>query len=297
MRRLFLGFALLFAATCQAQFLPWHDQVLINSFGVKVGAFAQYTVCPNNACTPGVSPIYGNSTGVGGTIQNPITADQNGVVNFWAAPGVYFVTAQAAGISLQGWWICIGCAGGGGGGGTALVRRLAFWYAGCNNTTAASSWDLPASSAMVPTCKTDGTNGTVQGTLNAAQSSIAYFTFELPSDFTSFTSATINFTTSDTTQNHTIIFQLATACSTPNNNTADTPAYNTAQSFPTATIGSGGISGAQFAETLLGVTGTGCAAGSTLHVKLTRSGADTSTDTAVALTGNLQLFYNGQTTP
>lgn len=178
---------------------------------------------------------------------------------------------------------------------TAMTRRLAFWYAGVNNGSAAASFDLPTSNAMVVDFTTDATNGTVQGVLKAAKSSVAYFSFLLPSDFVAFTASTINFTTVDTTQNDTIIFQLATACSVPNTNTVDNPhpAYNALQNYSTATIGAGAVSGAQFSATIPTVTSTGCAAGNVLHIKLTRSGADTSTDTAVKLIGDFSLFYTG----
>lgn len=171
------------------------------------------------------------------------------------------------------------------------LAHLFFPFAGCNNATAAPSWDLPASSAAVAACKTDGTNGTVQGVLQFNVSQIAYATFVLPSDFVSFNTAYVTLTTSDTTNGHTIIPSLAIACTNPANNVADTPAYNAAQNFTTISIGGGAIANATYSTNLASVTSTGCSPGYVLHVKLSRA-SDTDTDTAVAYTGGLTLSYN-----
>jgi hypothetical protein len=176
------------------------------------------------------------------------------------------------------------------------IGHLYFPFAGCvgggNTTTgAASAFDLPASLPAVAACKTDGTNNTVQGVLQYADSSVAYNSLVLPSDFVSFSTAYLTLTTSDTTNGHTIIPTLAVACVQPGNNLADTPAYNSVQNFTTITIGASALANATYSTTLTAVTSTGCAAGYVLHIKLSRA-TDTDTDTSVAYTGGLQLSYN-----
>lgn len=171
------------------------------------------------------------------------------------------------------------------------VGHLYFPFAGCNNATAAPSWDLPASSAAVAACKTDGTNNTVQAVLQFADNGLAYATFILPSDFVSFNTAYITFTTSDTTNGHTVIPSLAVACAQPGNNATDTPAYNASQNFTTVSVGASAAANALYSTTLASVTSTGCQAGYVLHLKLSRA-TDTVTDTSVAYTGGLTLSYN-----
>lgn len=176
------------------------------------------------------------------------------------------------------------------------IGRVYFAFAGCigggNSTTGAtSSFDTPATTAAVASCKTDATNNTVQGVLQFADGSIAYNTVLLPSDFLSFNTAYLTLTTSDTTNGHTIIPTLAIACTQPGNNVTDTPAYNATQNFTTISIGASAAANALYSTTLASVTSTGCAAGYVLHVKLSR-GTDTDTDTTVAYTGGLLLSYN-----
>lgn len=171
------------------------------------------------------------------------------------------------------------------------IGHLFFPYAGCNNATAAPSWDLPASSAAVAACKTDGTNGTVQGVLQLADASVAYTSFVLPSDFVSFNTAYVTLTTSDVTNGRTIIPTLSVACSQPGNNVTDVTAYNTAQNFSTISIGASAAANALYSTTLASVTSTGCQPGYVLHLKLSRA-TDTVTDTTVAFTGGLTLSYN-----
>lgn len=175
----------------------------------------------------------------------------------------------------------------------APVKRLLIRVAGCNGSTAAPSFDLPLSGGMAYNCKTDATNGTVQGIMAAAQSTVAYATLVVPDDWASFKSAKILFTTADATSGHTIIFTISTACVAPNAGNTDTPAYNSANAFATTTIGGGATANALYSTTAGTVTNTGCAAGDILHVKLARTNTDTSTDTAIALTGDLVIAYNG----
>lgn len=142
--------------------------------------------------------------------------------------------------------------------------------ANCNNATAGTGWSLPTSAAPTVACRT-GTN--VQaGVLQFADGNSAQFNVALPGDYDSAGTvyARIRFTQgTNTTSGQTIIMQLATGCST----TTDDPAFNAAQSFGTATTTT--TANTPFDETLSTVTMTGCTAGHTMNVKISRT-----TDTA-----------------
>ena len=174
------------------------------------------------------------------------------------------------------------------------IKRIILPYASCNNNAPAPAWDLPTSSAAVATCKTDGVNGTVQGVLAYAKGQIAYYSGIVPSDWQSWNAARITFTTSDTTAGHQLIFTVQLACAQPNVGTiTDTPAYG-ANNNLSFTVGASAVSGfIGQAVTAGALTGGGCAPGYVLHIALARSGGDTVTDTAVAVTGWLELPYNG----
>lgn len=187
-------------------------------------------------------------------------------------------------------------------GGTASssppVKRLLLRFAGCNAGSFAPSFDIPTSGGMGSNCKTDGSNGTVQGIMSANKTQSAFSTVIIPgtashADWTSFGDATIWFTTSDTTAGDTIIFNVSTACTAPNGGNVDTPSYNTPDFFTTVTIGGGATPNALYETATTGaLNGTGCARGDVLHLKFTRT-SDTSTDTAIALTGDMVIAYNG----
>ena len=142
--------------------------------------------------------------------------------------------------------------------------------ANCNNATAGTGWSLPTASAPTVACRT-GTN--VQaGVLQFADGQSAQFNVALPGDYDSAGTvyARIRFTQgTNTTSGQTIIMQLATGCST----TTDDPTFNAAQSFGTATTTT--TANTPFDETLSTVTMTGCTAGHTMNVKISRT-----TDTA-----------------
>lgn len=174
------------------------------------------------------------------------------------------------------------------------TKRMAFPMADNNAGTCSPSWDLPASNAAVLTPKTDGTNGTVQCTLAYADGQIAYQTAlpAVPADWQSWATATITFTTSDTTNGHTISFALALACVNPNAGLTDTPAYGADNTFATVTIGGGAVANATYQAQTGNLTGGSCAAGTLPHFRLKRL-TDTATDTAVAVTGAIEIDYIG----
>lgn len=177
------------------------------------------------------------------------------------------------------------------------VKRLILPFALCaTGATAASAWDTPASNAAVAACKVGGANATVQGVLQFAATQLAYYSGVLPGDWQSWGPARITFTTADTTNGHTVIFNLALACEAANAGVVDDPAYGTANAFTTVTIGGGAVANASYQAATGNLSGGGCAAGSVVHFKLSRA-TDTSSDTAIAATGWLEVKYNGLVTP
>src|SRR2546423_1318426 len=160
-----------------------------------------------------------------------------------------------------------------------LPFKLYFPGGGCSNATASDAWDLPASSAATSVCVT-GSN-TQKGALQFtdAANSFAQQTFLLPSDWSGGIDADVIFTTTDTTQNNTVKFTLATACRAADSTATDDPAFNTAQTL-TFTIGAGAVASAANKVSQTTLTVTGCSAGNLLHLKLGRDTSDSSTATA-----------------
>jgi len=147
-----------------------------------------------------------------------------------------------------------------------------FYAATCTNTTPTAIWDVPASGAATPACRT-GTNVNA-GVLQFAHSNSAQFQVEIPGDWDSSGAvyASIYFTQAGNTNvGQTIIMQMATGCS----QTTDDPSFNAVQAFSTATT----VATAQtpYIETLSSVTMTGCVAGGNMNVEIVRSGVDAAT--------------------
>lgn len=173
----------------------------------------------------------------------------------------------------------------------APIKRELFRMGGCNAGTSSPGLDIPIGVGMGYNCKTDGTHGTVQGVLSAADGNIAYINIAVPPDFVSFNNAIAQFTTSDNTVGHTIILNIATACAIPNTGVTDTPAYNSPNAFTTVTIGGGATANALYSTTAGTITATGCPANAMLHIAFSRA-TDTSTDTGIQIE-SLIVSYNG----
>ena len=171
------------------------------------------------------------------------------------------------------------------------VKRLILPLASCIGGTGTPAWDTPTSNAAVGACAIDGVNGTAQGVLQYADNQLAYYTGFVPADWSSWSTAHLKFSTTDTTSGHTIIFQLFLACVAPNANTPDTPAYGAANNFTTVTIPVAAVA-ASYGTDTSALTGGGCAANDIVHMRLLRS-VDTSTDASVAVTGWVEVDYNG----
>lgn len=76
-------------------FLPYSNQVVVNSQGAKVGGLAIVSIgTANSTGNPPfpLAPIYSNASGT--PLNNPFFADQDGNYTFYAAPGVYKVSIQ-----------------------------------------------------------------------------------------------------------------------------------------------------------------------------------------------------------
>lgn len=149
--------------------------------------------------------------------------------------------------------------------------------ANCVNTVAGAAWSTGATPA--PLCRA-GTNNK-DGLLSPwGGSDVAYVKFRLPNDWDSAASLDISLdlTSTDATNGHTVIMQAATACAKGDGSTTDDVAFNTAQSFSTITLN--GNANRTWTATLTGATKTGCVAQSTLWVKVLRT-TDTATNVGV----------------
>jgi hypothetical protein len=139
----------------------------------------------------------------------------------------------------------------------------------CNNTAAASAWNLPTSAAPTVTCRT-GTN-IQEGTLNFADADSAQFSLPLASDWTGAIDARLIFFSRDT--RGTVIFQIATSCTATSGSTVDDIAFNTADVFTAITLNA--TANAQWETNKTSINITGCSPLNTLQVKISRA-----TDTA-----------------
>lgn len=156
--------------------------------------------------------------------------------------------------------------------GFTFPSKGTFIAAGCNAATASPSWDLPTASAPTPNCNT-GTN-IQEGTLDFADGQSAQFKVPLPSDWTGAIDADMFFFSPSTSG--TVIWNIATACSSTSGSAIDDVAFNAANAFPTITLNA--TANAQWVASTTGITTTGCSAGNVLQVKISRA-----TDTAAGV--------------
>ncbi len=156
--------------------------------------------------------------------------------------------------------------------GNPLIKRGVFQAATCNNATPAPSWELPTSNAPTAACNT-GTN-VQEGVLQFADSNNAQIGYSLPEDWTGNIDFKIFFF--DASTSGTVIFNVATACTPVNGSATDDTAFNTADALGTVTLG--GTANGVWVASKTGVNTTGCAAGNSMRLKITRV-----TDTAVGV--------------
>lgn len=171
-----------------------------------------------------------------------------------------------------------------------IQRRIEFGAAVCNGgSTATTAQDLPASNAMSPACASNG----LVGVLTAQDGQSVTLNFVFPHDFISFADANVTVTTTDTTQNHTIIYSISRWC-TPPNSADTTPSFDTPQNFPTITIPNVAVSGQSYSMVISQVNqNANCVPYGLLHLRFRRE-TDTDTDIAVQWQ-NFVLNYNGTT--
>jgi len=205
---------------------------------------------------------------VGGTNAN-ITASNGGIV-YSTASALAVLSAGTAGQMVRS---------GGAGAPTFIDFPSTFYipFASCVNGTAASG--LSSASTPAALCRA-GTNNKDALLSPWGASDVGYFKIHLPNDWDSGASLdlSIDLTSTDATNGHTIIMQAATVCAKGDGSTTDDVAFNTAQSLGTITLN--GNANRTWNATLTGLTKTGCIAGSTLWVKLSRT-SDTATNVGV----------------
>lgn len=168
--------------------------------------------------------------------------------------------------------------------GNPLIKRGTFIPALCNNATPSAAWDLPTSNAAVPACNT-GTN-VQEGVLQFADAQNAQIGFALPEDWTGAIDFKIFFF--DASTSGTVIFNVATACTPVNGSATDDTAFNAADALGTVTLG--GTANGLWVATKTGVNITGCAAGSSMRMKITRA---TDTGVGVAQVTKAQVTLRG----
>lgn len=167
--------------------------------------------------------------------------------------------------------------------GNTVTLPFKVWLAaaGCNNATASTFWDLPASTPAVATCVT-GSN-TQKGVLAYADTSGGFSAQNellLPADFSGNIDARIIWSTSATSGN--AKWSLSTICTDVAATATDDPAFNTASTVTTAAPGT---ANRLQTSSISGLTITGCLGGNFLHLKAFRDGNDGS-DT-IGATANL----------
>jgi hypothetical protein len=164
--------------------------------------------------------------------------------------------------------------------GNTVSYPARFWLsaAGCNNATAAPSFDLPTSSAPAASCY--GTSPHRFGALDFADGSALTATFHvtLPADWTSTGGVDVKFIWfSGSTSTNSVIWTLRTACVTDGEDLFN-PTYNSEQSVADA---NNATANTRNGASITGATITGCAAGETMYLRVGRDPANAS-DTLAA---------------
>lgn len=179
-----------------------------------------------------------------------------------AAPtaGNTFLSCTAAAPSICSW-------AAGGGGAHNEVHYIPG--ANCNNASAATAWNLPATNPPTVACRT-GTNvqaGVLQFT---ATTQTAQFQIGIPADWDTGTapSARIFFVQGNANTGQTITMTLATGCGA-----TDDQAFNSANSFSNVTTNATAYT--EVEATIAAITMTGCTAGGLLDVKIGASSVGT----------------------
>lgn len=173
--------------------------------------------------------------------------------------------------------------------GNVLTTVNTAWSdsAGCNNSTAGASWDLPTANQPTPQCLT-GSN-TQQGVLDYddAVAESAQYKFALPHTWTGNIDINLYWLVTASGGSNAVKWTVATACSTAGA-TYDT-VYNAPQTI-TTNVGANNIVTISSQTT---ITVTGCSVDSIMHLKIGRDVTDTFTGTARMVGAKLVLRKTG----
>ena len=155
----------------------------------------------------------------------------------------------------------------------APSRTVSVQVAGCNNSTASSSLDLPTTNAPIPVCHgTTYTWATLD--FDHASAKKASLFFRIPIGWTGNIDVGLDWYTSATT--NTNAWTLETACLAEGVTDATTPSFNAAQTITTT---SNGIANILTRSSQAAITTTGCSAGNILILRVGRDVTDTNTST------------------
>jgi hypothetical protein len=148
----------------------------------------------------------------------------------------------------------------------------------CLNSVGQALWSVGATPQA--TCRA-GANGSIGAFLTWSHTDVAQVDIGLPLDWQSSIapSLTLKLASTDTTGGDTITMQAATACSKDDGSTLDDVTFNPVQSFSPVSLN--GTANTAWKTTLANITMTGCTAGSTLHLKISRLSSDTASNVRV----------------
>lgn len=176
--------------------------------------------------------------------------------------------------------------------GNVFKTTAKIWIpaAGCNNTTAATIWDLPTSNAASATCRTPSAN-TQRGLLDfaAGATNIAFNTIKLPSDWITGAGVDAEILWQSTTTSGNVVWEISLACAGDGDADDVTVSY---QSF--SADAAKGTANQLNSATKTNITTTGtCAAGDLMTIAVRRqagTGSDTMATNPARLVG-VELTY------
>lgn len=150
------------------------------------------------------------------------------------------------------------------------ISRATIGVGNCASGVAATWWNT----SLVAACRT-GSN-VIEAILPFADGNVAQIpmALDLPADWVGAIDVRAIFSSASTSG--TVIWNVQTACAPVNGSATDDTAFNAVQAMGTITLS--GTASAQWAASKTGVTTTGCTAGSTLMLKISRA-----TDTAAGV--------------